>query len=722
MTAGADTDVIAGRGQPPDLDHFFRPRTVAVIGATDAPGRPVTVNWRLISRWAQAAGAAIYPINPNRPAVDGIATHASICDVDDEIDLAVIMVSDAEGALREVARKRARFAVVFTGDFAETGDEGARRQRDLVSILDGTGVRMLGPNTNLNAFENFRDDLPGKAISLITQSGHQGRPVFQGQELGIRFNHWAPTGNEADLDAADFIRYFASLPETGAIAAYLEGFRHGPSFQRAIAAAARRGVPVVVVKIGRTEVGRSWAQSHTGHLAGADDVVSGLLRQYGVTRVDGLDELLDTAAMFARSAPPTANGVCVYSISGGTSAHMADLLAAAGIPLPELTTATQARLREWIPGYLRISNPVDSGGHPVGDWRGRKILDALVADPTVGVLIVPITGAFAPMSDHFVADLVDVSTTTDKPICVIWGSPVGTESAYRDVLLASEIPVFRTFRNCVTAVRAYLDFHAFQARIATMADPETAPVPGPGRDLLSSAEPGRDAFPSPELAPAQAGVAALSELESKRLLARFGIPVTRDILCRSADEVVAAAGQLGVPVVLKASSAAITHKSDLGLVRVGVRSEPEMREAFADFRRTVGRVPGAQFEGVLVCEQVTGGVEAMVGIAADEMFGPVVMAGIGGVGVEVYRDVSFRVPPFSKTEARRMLSELTGSVLLRGYRGAPAVNVEALVDVIMSVQRLAQQGIVAELDINPLLVTPDRAVALDALAIGVHSS
>jgi succinyl-CoA synthetase beta subunit len=271
------------------------------------------------------------------------------------------------------------------------------------------------------------------------------------------------------------------------------------------------------------------------------------------------------------------------------------------------------------------------------------------------------------------------------------------------------MPVFRTFRNCVTAVRAYLDFHAFQARIATMADPETVPAPGPGRD----------AHPSPGPAPAQVPGAALSELESKQLLARFGIPVTRDVLCRSADEVVAAAGKLGVPVVLKASSAAITHKSDLGLVRVGVRSEPDMREAFADFRRTVGRVPGAQFEGVLVCEQVTGGVEAVVGIAADVMFGPVVMAGIGGVGVEVYRDVSFRVPPFSRQEAHRMLSELTGSVLLRGYRGAPAVNAEALVDVIMSVQRMAQQGIVTELDINPLLVTPDRTVALDALAIGV---
>lgn len=701
MTAAPDTDEFTAEVDKPDLVHFFSPRTVAVIGATDKEGSPGTVNWRLIHRWAQRAGATIYPINPNRPTVDGVTAYPSIGEVPVEVDLAIVMVGDAAGALAQAVAKGVKFAVIFASDFAETGEEGAARQRELLQLIEGSGVRLLGPNTNLNAFENFRTDLRGKAISLITQSGHQGRPIFQGQEIGIRFNHWAPTGNEADLNSADFIDYFSSLEQTGAIAAYLEGVTDGPKFQRAIATAARRGVPVTVVKVGRTDVGRSWAQSHTGHLAGSDDIVSAVLRQYGVTRVEGLDELLDTSAMFARSAPPQATGVCVYSISGGTSAHMADMLTEAGVVLPELTEQTRTQLREWIPGFLRITNPVDCGGHPVGDWRGRKILDAILADPNIGALVVPITGAFSPMSDKFVADLAAVAETTDKPVCVVWGSPVGTEDAYREGLLASSrIVTFRTFRNCVTAVRAYFDYHAFRSHV---------------HDVLSPAE---DAPPSAR----RTGGSTLTEHQSKQLLSRYGIPVTRDILAATADDAVAAAAEIGLPVVLKAVSAAIAHKSDLGLVKVGARSEEEIRETFARFEAVVAGVPGANFDGVLVCEQAGAGTELVVGIATDELFGPVVMAGVGGVAVEVYKDVTFRVPPFGPDEARRMLGELKGVSLLHGHRGAPAADIDAVVDVIMNVQRMAVDGVVTELDINPLLVNEKGAVALDALATGVDAT
>ena len=682
---------------PPDLDRLFHPRTVAVIGASDTPDRPATLNWRRVRDWAARAGGQAIPINPNRASVDGIATYASIVDVPDEVDVAVLLVNDVDDALRAVAKKGPAFVIVFAAGFAEVGADGAQRQRELLHLLDGSGVRMLGPNTNMNAFEEFLD-LPGKAIALITQSGHQGRPVFQGQELGIRFSHWAPTGNEADLAAADFISYFADQPDTGAIAAYLEGVHDGASFRRAAAHAARQGVPIVIVKVGRTEVGRSWAQSHTGHLAGADDVTSAVLRQYGIARVDGLDELLDTAALFARAGRPSAPGVCVYSISGGTSAHMADLLTAEGIDLPELTADTQTTLREWIPGYLRINNPVDSGGHPVGDWRGRKILDTILADPNVGILVVPITGAFPPMSDKFVGDLVDVSQTTDKPICVVWGSPSGTEEAYRVALLGSQLPVFRTFGNCVGAIRAYLGYHAFADRIDDMLDPPAGPVrtPAPG-DVLN-------------------------EVESKALLAGYGVPLTRDVLCANADDAVAAASGFAGPVVLKAVSAAISHKSDLGLVRLGVSGEAAVRETVAEFERIVAGQPGAVYEGTLVCEQISGGVETVVGIATDAVFGPVVMFGLGGVAVEVYRDATFRVPPFSRQEAHRMIAEVRGFPLLTGHRGTPPADLEALVDVVMAVQRIAQDGVVTELDINPLLALPDRAVALDALARGAHDA
>ncbi|WP_154674430.1 acetate--CoA ligase family protein [Nakamurella lactea] len=676
----------------PELDRLFRPRRVAVIGASDAPDRPTTLNWRRVQAWAAHTGGEAVPVNPRRDTVDGLTCYPSVVEVPGEIDVAILLVSDVDAVLPDIAAKGVRFAVIFAAGYAEVGGDGVERQRALVSTLRAGGVRALGPNTNMNLFEQFRDDLPGRSIALVTQSGHQGRPVFQGQELGIKFSHWAPTGNEADLNSAHFISYFAGLPDTGVIAAYLEGFPDGPGFQRALEVAARRGVPIVAIKVGRTEIGRSWAQSHTGHLAGADDVVSALFRQYGVARVNGLDELLDTAALFARAVRPTGEGVCVYSISGGTSAHMADMLMAAGIDLPELGADTIGQLREWIPGYLRINNPVDNGGHPVGDWRGRKILDAILADPAVGILVVPITGAFPPMSDAFVADLVAVSETTEKPICVVWGSPVGTEDAYRAGLLGSQLPVFRTFGNCVTAIRALLDFQRFQRRVAEM--PVVTPRPVLGSTGTESVR---------------------TEVESKNLLRQYGIAVTSDELCADVDQVVAAAERLGGPVVLKAVAAGIAHKSDLGLVRVGVRGDDEIRRIVADFRRIVEGLPEAHWQGVLVCEQLDGGVETVVGIAPDPVFGAVVMAGIGGVGVEVYRDVSFRVPPFARDQAHQMLTELRGYPLLQGYRGAPAADLEALVDVIMAVQQMAVDGAVTELDINPLLALPDRAVALDAL-------
>jgi acyl-CoA synthetase (NDP forming) len=278
----------------------------------------------------------------------------------------------------------------------------------------------------------------------------------------------------------------------------------------------------------RTDVGRSWALSHTGRLAGSDEIVSAVLRQYGVTRVEGLDELLDTAAMLARSAQPAAAGACVYSISGGTSAHMAD----------------------------------------------------------------------SPMSDKFVADLIAVAETTGKPICVVWGSPVGTEEAYREGLLSSSrVVTFRTFRNCVTAVRAYLDFHAFQRRVGdVLVPPGPSAADGPG----GSAQQGTAGR-------ARTAGRTLTEPAAKRLLARYGIPVTRDVLARTPDEAVAAAAAIGPPVVLKAVSAAIAHKSDLGLVRTGIQAPEQVRATFGQLEAGVAAVPGAELEGVLVCEQAAGG-------------------------------------------------------------------------------------------------------------------
>ncbi|TQE19659.1 acetate--CoA ligase family protein [Streptomyces ipomoeae] len=702
----------------PDLDRFFSPESVAVVGASDAEGRPNTGITRQLLAWAERVGARLHPVHPTRQSVFGIPCSPSVADLPEQVDLAVLLVSDPLPVIDELAQAKVKFAVAFASGFAETGADGsAAQQRLAAAVARADGLRLLGPNTNLNAFERFRDDLDGPAIALITQSGHQGRPVFSLQELGVRLSHWAPTGNEADLETADFISYFAERPEVGAIACYIEGLKDGRAFLLAADRAARRGVPVVAVKVGRTETGARTAATHTGKLTGADAVVDAAMRQFGVIRVDGLDELQDTATLLARAARPTSpgarslaagahgDGVVVYSISGGTGAHFADLATEAGLCLPTLSEAKQAELHQWIPEYLSVANPVDNGGHPVGDWRGPRILDAILDDPAVGVLICPITGPFPPMSDKLAQDLVDAAERTDKLVCVVWGSPVGTEAAYRETLLgSSRVATFRTFANCITAVRAHLDHARFTAAYRSPFD-EAPRSPSPSfRKARALMRPGQQ----------------LSEHAAKQLLRAYGIRVPREQLVTSAAAAVRAASLVGYPVVMKASGARIAHKTELGLVKIGLTSASQIRDAYRELT-DIARYEDVSLDGVLVCQMVERGVEMVVGVTHDDLFGPTVTVGLGGVLVEVLRDSAVRVPPFGEDQARAMLAELRGRALLDGVRGAPPSDVDALVEVILRVQRMALElgDEIAELDINPLMVLPrgQGAVALDALAV-----
>jgi acyl-CoA synthetase (NDP forming) len=450
-----------------------------------------------------------------------------------------------------------------------------------------------------------------------------------------------------------------------------------------------------------------------------------VFRQFGVTRVDGLDDLLEVSASFARTQPASIPawaekqkqpGVCVYAISGGTGAHIADLISDAGLQIPDLTKKTQEMLHGGlIPSYLRVSNPVDCGGPPVADERGRKILDAILADDNVDMLVIPITGAVVTFSEPFTRDIVDASKTATKPIFVVWGAPAGTDDTYYKRLLGGGLPVFRTFDNCVEAMKAYQDYWTFSARYRSPFDEAPAkesPAAKKARALLTELEPGE----------------ALSEWQSKQLLKAYGIKSSKDELVNSAAAAVRAATAIGYPVVMKVVSPDLLHKSDAGLVKVGVGSAKEARAAYdellakakrADRQGGRGGTGKARIEGVLVSEMVSGGVEMLIGLSQDELFGPVVTIGLGGIFTEVFGDVTFRVPPFDADEARRAVTELKGYKLLQGVRGQKPADVDALVDTIMKAQRLAMElaDDVRELDINPLVVKPRGVVALDALVV-----
>lgn len=691
---------IGMRTAPLDLHNFLHPRVVAIIGVTDTPGRPGYSLFKKIRAKVEKEGGMVVPVNPKLKMVDGLTAYPSINEIPHPVDLAVIMVGDAVSALKECVAKRPKFVVIFTAGFAETGERGAALQAQIATIARDAGIHVFGPNTNLNAFEIFKD-LPGKKIALITQSGHQGRPIVQGEEFGIGFSYWIPTGNEVDLECCDFIDYFADHEDTGVIAAYIEGFKDGERLKRAADHAARRRKPIVLIKVGRSEAGTRMAMAHTGHLAGSDAVHDALFKQYGITRVNDLDELLETSALFARLSRPRGDGVCIYGISGGSGALMADLCGAAGLRLPALAESTQSALREFIPAYLTVANPVDNGATTIMAGHGPKILDRLLDDPNTDLIICPIAGALPPISDTLARELVAAWQSGKKPIVVVWGSPKLDDAAFR-VLVEGRVPLFRSFRNAVHALKAYFAYHRFADTYESPFD--VPPVAAGFKPAL----------------PAAAG--PLSEHDSKTLLTQIGIAITREEVCVSAGDAVRAALDIGFPVAMKIHSAGIPHKSEAGLVQLNLRSEDEVTVAFADLEdRARAHHPAARIDGVLVQEMVTDGIETLVGIARDPVLGPTVVFGLGGIFVEVMKDVAMRTLPLTPRDATAMVREIRGFAILDGARGRPAADVEALVDAVCRVAALAHTAgdRLQELDINPLMVLPKgRGVkAADALVV-----
>lgn len=687
----------------PDLEAFLRPRTVAVIGVSENPRAPGVSMFDKIRRKVEGHGGRVFPVNPKASSLYGLTCYPTLDAIPAEIDLGVILVADAVAALRQCVAKRCRFVVVFTAGFAETGDEGAAREAELVRIAREGGVRLFGPNTNLNAFETLAD-LPGPKIALITQSGNQGRPLVQAQELGVAFSHWIPTGNESDLELADFVRHFATHPEVAVIAAYVEGFKDPQKLARAADACTRARKPIVLVKIGRSDAGRRMAQAHTGHLAGSDRIVDALCRQYGIVRVEDLDELLEVASALARLPRPRGDGACVYGISGGTSALLSDLLGAYGVAVPELEATTQARLRALLPSYLTVCNPVDNGGAIEKTGQGAALLDAVADDQATAVVAAAIAGGLPGITDVLARELVALHASGRKPVAAIWASPLTDDDAYR-TLLAGRVALFRSFRGCARGLRAYFAWHGFADRYVSPFERRVA-VSASRAAIVGT--------------PGASG--ALSEPDAKRLLASYGVPVTREEVAASAADAAAAAIRIGLPVALKVASPDVPHKSDAGLVRLGVGTVEQVAEVHDELlARARASFPDARIDGVLVQEMASGGVETIVGVTVDPQFGPVVLLGLGGVLVEVLEDVALRPLPIVRADAEAMVDELRGRAILDGVRGQPACDVPALVDAILAVARLAEEhrDAIAELDVNPLLVCArGRGVkALDALVV-----
>jgi acetate---CoA ligase (ADP-forming) len=704
-TSVAGSSQITSTRRRQDIHDFLNPRGVAIVGGLNRalPGDATR------SRYDSLFGPDNwYLVSQKGGTIGEIPVYRSIGEIPGHVDLAVLSTPAASmGAMIDTcAASGVRFAVVFTSGFAEVGGDGIAYERNLAEAARRTGIRVLGPNTNVNAFERFSEPAhaSGSGIVMVAQSGHTPRPVVQGRVRGMRFLRMVPCGNEVDLDVCDFIEYFADDPETGVITGYIEGFRDVRKLRRALAAAQQAAKPIILIKVGSTAAGREMAGSHTGHMAGSDDVLNGLFHQYGVIRVKDIDELIETASLFSRMPESTGSGLGLYSISGGSIALMAEHAAANGLPIPVMDESAQHQLRQFLPEYLRVSNPVDNGANFINaatPGERRRVLDIIASDPAIDVVVIGLTGQVSPMTDLMTDDLVAMASTGyATPVVVTWNSPLIDDDGYRKVI-ASGYPVFGSFRNCFKALADFQGWRASRERVRGSAD-------------------------SVELTQRQYAIVqqtaggVVPERAAADLLTSIGLPVVRQYFVSDAEEARSAAEDLGFPVVMKIVSPDIAHKSDGGFVRIGVLSAEEAGREFSYLvERAAATVPEAHVDGVVVQATIRDAVEVIVGIADDPVVGLALLVGMGGIFTELYADVSVRPLPIDEQDAREMIESLRGYPLLTGLRGRPRADVESLVQLVRRVAALAvaAQGRITEIDLNPVMVRADGCVIVDALLI-----
>ena len=695
MSARPNVAVEAG------LARLLSPRSIAIVGASNDPA---SINGQVLCNLqARGFAGALYPVNPKYDQVGGVRCWSSAEALPEAPDLAVILLGAARAvqAVADCGKRGVPFAIVIGAGFAELGAEGERLQQDLLDAAARHGMRIVGPNCiglmNVpgNVFAGFGpvfglSQLRAGGVSMVTQSGGFGFAVVNmAEELGVGFRHVVSTGNEADLTSLDFMDAFIDDPGTEVIAGYFEGIRDAkriPEIGRR-ALAARK--PVIAWKVGNSPEGERAAASHTGNLGGSAKLYQAAFDQFGWIRIDDVHELVDCTQAFGRGKLPAHDGVCIVTVSGGAGVLLADACAAHGLRVPALSAQTQERLRGVLPAYASPQNPVDVTASILNDpGLLRAALGILLEDDAVGSLLVVASSVEGAMAECIAAELVALDAGTAKPLLVSWSSREDRVGDAYVRLREAHVPLYRTPSRCCRALAAIARFAAAVRRHDGAPPTAARPV---------------------ERIAARIGEAGSNEYEAKRLLARYGLVPTREAIAASAVEAVEAAARLGYPVALKVLSADIPHKTEVGAVRLRLADAAAVTRAFDEvMANSLARVPHARIDGVLVQEMVEGGIEAILGAMDDPRFGPAVMFGLGGIFTEVLDDVVFRLAPVSLEGAREMVASIKGSAVLRGARGQPEADVEALAQAIVGLSRLIEEsgGAIAELDINPLVVLP----------------
>jgi acyl-CoA synthetase (NDP forming) len=697
------------------LAPLFHPRSVAVIGASSDPHKIGGRTFRYIrDNWKDGP---LYPINDRYPEVQGVPTLPSVRDLPLGVDLAFVIVPapHVPEAVAACAERGVHTLVIFSSGFAEMDEAGRAAQEAVTATARQAGIRVVGPNcmgvmnvrsglwgTFTGAFD-YEPPLPGR-VGMVSQSGAFGIYAYMvARERGLGLSLWVTTGNEADVDVADCVEFIADDPETDVIIVYMEGARSRAKLERALAKARARRKPVVVLKVGRTEVGAVAASSHTAALVGADAVYDALFRRYGVHRADTIEELVEVAYAASRGSFPAGRRLGLVTVSGGVGVLMADAAGQAGLEVPPMPEAVQRKLKALIP-FAAVRNPIDTTAQMINNLDLiRENLAVMLAEGGVDavVLFLSSVGTNPRMLEALAAPLAELRRLHPQSLVLLSGL------FPRNVASRLEEHGYLVCKDPSGAVRAVAALAAFQEAFAREEGADAPPTLPAGLPALPASAP--------------------NEIEAKRLLAAAGIPVVPERLvsgtdAASAEEAAAAAEALGYPVVLKIVSPDILHKSEMGGVLIGLDSAEAVRAGHATLlERARAHAPDARIEGVLVAPLVRGGVEVILGVKRDPVFGPVVMCGLGGILVEVLKDVALRIAPFGEAEAHAMLRELRGYPVLEGVRGQPPADVPALARALALLSAFAHhhRDTLESLDINPLLVLPagQGAVAVDALLV-----
>jgi len=697
-------------------NRLFNPRGIAIVGASGdlrrIGGQPV----KFLSTYGYKG--RVYPINPNHDEIAGLHCYPSVQAIDGPCDVAVIAVNAraVPDAVRECGRKGISFAVVFSSGFRETGSSGATLERELLSVVHEYGIRVIGPNCQgyLNLAQRMyatfgvlglEPKLKEGAVSTIAQSGGFGFSIVtQCESVGVGFRNIISSGNESDITTPELIDAYVDDPGTQIVVGYIEGVRDGRALMHAADRAVHAGKPVLMWKAGNSEGGKKASLSHTAALTGNYDVYRAAYRQAGILEMHDIDEISDCARAFLASRLPRGNRVAALGSSAGSCILFVDRCVELGLELVTLSLETEAALKAVLPPFASPRNPVDVTADIFNDLSAfNRAVEIVLGDPNVDQLAVLYAGLSGEIALSCNRAVVEATAKFDKPVMLGWTARRHrAEDAYAVVEKAG-IPYFTSPIRLANAAGALASFAAARDRASR-------------RPTLFTAN------DSPEIQAFPRGIGVISEMDAKKVIAKWGVRVTRDVLVRVAEDPSDVARDLAFPVAVKICSADIAHKTEAGGVALGIRNIEELRQAIQEVsQRCREYSPKAHIDGVLISEMVSGGIEMLLGVIHDETFGPTVALGLGGIQAEAMRDVTYRVAPFDVDVAHEMISELRGVRLLRGFRNRPPADVDALALTVAYVSQAAWalRDRLAELDINPLFVLPQGkgVIAADALIV-----